>query len=339
MSAPPVTRVRLSDPAELIAAVPLLLGFRPRDSLVLITLDDRQLGLTLRADLVPAGREELLTAQLLGPVIRQRPSGAVLLVLGGEPDLAGGLPHRCLVDIVDGALAAEGIPVVHAAWATSTAPGVPWCCYDEPGCAGTVPDVAGSPMEAASVAAGTVTFGSREELAALLTPDDAVALQRRAALLEAADRTHPLTGRTAAHGYRALLALREAAATGRLLLDDATIVDAATALCDHLVRDRCLAWSSGDGAAGAEQLWLALTRATPAPERVEPATLLGFTAYLRGDGALAGLALDSALQACPEHALAGLLRAALDGGLAPATLRTLAQDAAADAALALDDRE
>ncbi|MGH3978271.1 MAG: DUF4192 domain-containing protein, partial [Pseudonocardiaceae bacterium] len=275
MSAPPATRVRLSDPAELIAAVPHLLGFRPRDSLVLITLDGKRLGLTLRADLVPAGSEDQLAEQLLAPVVRQRPTGAMLLVLGGEPAVTGGLPHRGLVDTVDGALAAAGIPVVHAAWAASTTPGVPWCCYDEPGCAGTVPDPAGSPIEAASVAAGTVTFDSREELAALLTPDDPAVLARRAVMLDAADRAHPLAGTAAARGYRVLRVLLQAAAKGRLELDDSACVEAASALCDHRIRDSCLAWSDGDDDTAAEQLWLALTRATPAPQRAEPATLLG----------------------------------------------------------------
>ena len=88
-------------------------------------------------------------------------------------------------------------------------------------------------------------------------------------------------------------------------------------------------WCTGAGAAAAERLWLALVRATPAPERAEPAALLALTAYLRGDGALAGVALDAALNACPHHSLSGLLRAALDGGLPPELLRGVAEDAAA----------
>jgi hypothetical protein len=88
-------------------------------------------------------------------------------------------------------------------------------------------------------------------------------------------------------------------------------------------------WCTGSGAVAAERLWLALVRATPAPERAEPAALLALTAYLRGDGALAGVALDAAQQACPHHSLSGLLRAALDGGLPPELLRGVARDAAA----------
>jgi hypothetical protein len=78
----------------------------------------------------------------------------------------------------------------------------------------------------------------------------------------------------------------------------------------------------------AERLWLALVRATPAPERAEPAAFLALTAYMRGDGALAGLALDEAPHACPDHSLSALLRAALAAGLPPEVLGGVARDAA-----------
>lgn len=337
MSAPPTTRVRLSDPAELIAAVPHLLGFHPRDSLVVITLQGRRLGLTLRTDLVAEGSEEQLVEQLLVPIGRQHPSGAIVLIIGGQQTEATDLPHRRVVDAVDDALAAADIPVVHAAWAASTGRGATWRCYDEVGCAGAVADPERCAIAAASVAAGVVTFDTREQLAEVLAPDLPAALARRARMLDTADAQHPLDTATVRQRRALLERLHDDAAAGALRLDDRTIVDAASALCDHRIRDACLGWSAGGGAAAAEQLWLALVRATPAPQRSEPATLLGLAAYLRGDGALAGLALQAALDAYPEHGLAGLLRTALDGGLEPAALHSIAADAAADARSGLDD--
>lgn len=337
MSAPPATRVRLSDPADLIAAVPHLLGFHPRDSLVVITLQARRLGLTLRTDLPAEGSEECLAEQLLVPITRQRPSGAIVLVVGGrQPDTVD-LPHRRAVDAVDDALTAADIPVVHAAWAASTSPGAVWRCYDEAGCAGTVADPDRCAIAAASVAAGVVTFDTREQLAELLAPDVPAVLARRARMLDADDAQHPMDVATVRKRRALLTRLHSDTAAGILRLDDRTVVEAASALCDHRVRDACLGWSAGEGAAAAEQLWLALIRATPAPQRSEPATLLGLAAYLRGDGALAGLALQAALDACPEHCLAGLLRSALDGGLEPATLHSIAADAAADALRDLEE--
>jgi hypothetical protein len=154
-------------------------------------------------------------------------------------------------------------------------------------------------------------------------------LQRRAALLDAADSEHPMSARLVKQRFSQLRQLHGAAAAGEVALNDSVVAEVASALCDHRVRDACLPWCTGAGAAAAERLWLALVRATPAPESAEPAALLALTAYLRGDGALAGVALDAALNACPHHSLSGLLRAALDGGLPPELLRGVAEDAAA----------
>ncbi|HKR49553.1 MAG TPA: DUF4192 domain-containing protein [Pseudonocardiaceae bacterium] len=334
MSAPAAGRIRLSDPAELIAAVPHLLGFHPRDSVVLLALHGKRLGLTLRADLVDDVQAPLLAEQLLAPIARQRPTAVALVVIGGDPipDQAGQqppLPHRALVDVLDDMLASVGLPLVHAAWTAQIVGGAPWRCYDDPLCAGTVSDPAASPLAAATVAAGAVTFRSREELVALLEGEDPAALQRRAALLDAADADHPMSPGLIARRFARLAELHRVAASGDVVLSDSIVAEVASALCDHRVRDACLAWCSGPGAVAAERLWLALVRATPAPERAEPAALLALVAYLRGDGALAGVALDAAQHACPQHSLSGLLRAALDGGLPPEVLRTVAADAVA----------
>jgi hypothetical protein len=329
MSAPATASIRLSDSSELIAAVPHLLGFHPHDSVVLLALHGRSLGLTLRADLVADDQAAMLAEQLLPPLARQRPTGIVLIVVGGSSTPAGDPPHRALVDALDKVLTGAGLPVVHAAWTAETAHGAPWRCYDDTPCAGTVADPTTSPLAAATVAAGAVTFSSREEMIELVAAEDPAALHRRAILLNRADAEHPMSARLVAQRLGRLKELHRAAAVGDLALSDSVIAEVASALCDHRVRDACLAWCAGPGAAAAEQLWVALVRATPAPERAEPAALLALTAYLRGDGALAGVALDVALQACPHHSLSGLLRAALDGGLQPELLRSVAADAAA----------
>ena len=52
----PLATVSLSDPGDLIAVTPVLLGFVPRSSLIAMALggaSGRRLGLTLRIDLPP----------------------------------------------------------------------------------------------------------------------------------------------------------------------------------------------------------------------------------------------------------------------------------------------
>jgi hypothetical protein len=329
MSAPTAGSIRLSDPSELIAAVPHLLGFHPHDSVVLLALHGRNLGLCMRADLVAPDQAQHLAEHLLLPIARGRPTGVALVVIGGEVSPDDDLPHRALVNALDDVLTGAGIPVMLAAWTTRTTHGAPWRCYHDSVGTGTVADPATSPLAAATVAAGAVTFGSREEMAELLAAEDSAALQRRAALLDAADAEHPMSARVVKQRFARLGELHRAAAAGDLVLSDSVVAEVASALCDHRVRDACLPWCTGLGAVAAERLWLSLVRATPAPERAEPAALLALTAYLRGDGALAGVALDAAQQACPHHSLSSLLRAALDGVLPPELLRNVAKDAAA----------
>ena len=52
-------------------------------------------------------------------------------------------------------------------------------------------------------------------------------------------------------------------------------------------------------------------------ERAEPASLLAFYTYLRGDGVLTGIALEQAEKADPGHRLTVLLRESLQSGLPP----------------------
>ena len=71
-------------------------------------------------------------------------------------------------------------------------------------------------------------------------------------------------------------------------------------------------------------MWASLTRTLPAPWRVEALVLLAFSAYARGDGPLAGVALQAALEVDSTHRMAGMLDAALQAGMRPDRIRELA---------------
>ncbi|HEY0637743.1 MAG TPA: DUF4192 domain-containing protein, partial [Pseudonocardiaceae bacterium] len=126
---------------------------------------------------------------------------------------------------------------------------------------------------------------------------------------------------------------------GRLPAGDDEVVRLAVALTDPVVRDRSMKLCLGETADAAERLWQALTRLTPAPEVAEPATLAAVSAYLRGDGALAGIALERAEEAWPGHNLSTLLRFVLAQGVPPSRLSEFLADAVRDAELTLADDE
>jgi hypothetical protein len=79
----------------------------------------------------------------------------------------------------------------------------------------------------------------------------------------------------------------------------------------------------GRDAASAESLWVLLGRTLPEPWRAEALVLLAFSAYARGDGPLAGVSLEAALQCNPGHRMAGMLDKALQAAMRPEQIREL----------------
>jgi hypothetical protein len=109
-------------------------------------------------------------------------------------------------------------------------------------------------------------------------------------------------------------------------LDDDRAVGLVWALQVPLVREAAIASCTGSRPQAAEALWAALARGVPDPEAAEPAALLALSALLRGDGALANVALDRAEAAWPGHRLTATLRGLALAGIRPSELRACLTD-------------
>ncbi|QKV79269.1 DUF4192 domain-containing protein [Amycolatopsis sp. Hca4] len=323
----------LRDPAQLLAALPYLIGFRPEKSVVLLghCHPGNRLGLVLRGDL-PRREHRARQAQALAPRFAAAGHiGITVVIIGGRRRPEKPPPHTAFVGDLTRALGEFGLPVLHALWAPAIRAGAPWVCYQVEECAGALPDPRATVLAAAATESGTVAFDSREELEALLAPRSPEALARRA------DRLSRMTLPPWPEQTR----VDNAAATVRAAFErhrrnegpptDEEAVLLASALKLPEIRDLCLAMAVPPATASAreaEDVWLTAVREIPPPERAEPAALLGFSAYLRGDGTFAGMALDNALEAAPGHVLASLLRRVLDTGTPPEVIRGLAAAAA-----------
>jgi Domain of unknown function (DUF4192) len=131
------------------------------------------------------------------------------------------------------------------------------------------------------------------------------------------------------HAIQTARAALDGAQRGELPTTDSEFIDLAYALDHPCGRDATIVITA-KRPERASELWLALTRALPTPLRANPAALLGAAAYLAGNGALASIALDTALQADPVHILIGLLRQALRVGISPDQLRDVIRAFAAE---------
>ena len=89
-----------------------------------------------------------------------------------------------------------------------------------------------------------------------------------------------------------------------------------------------MAWAQMDreNAEAHVDLWRDVVRRSPEDLLAPPAALLGFAAWLAGNGALAWCAVDRAHRAEPGYGLAGLLSQALAGGVPPSAWEPLGPD-------------
>ena len=336
-------RVRLSHPGEVASAVPHLLGFRPAESVVLLSLAGRggsRLGLTVRADIPDAEQGSALARSLAAKVVTDRPSGVLAVVVSEAADTGDGLPHRGLLRDVCSALAEHAVPLTEALLVR----GGRWWSYECPGrcCApgaGTPLPGGVSELEVAAVASGVVVERDRDALAGRIARPDGQARQAMAEVcarvaVECADaiveRGWDVVAEeswTAVLG--ALARSRPGPPTGSTPLTDREVARLLWALRDRAVRDRALELALGADAPAAEQLWTACTGRAPVPLDAAPATLLAVSAWLRGDGAMADVALTRALAGSPDYELARLLAQALYACVRPEQLRDLVRRAVA----------
>ncbi|MGY1771110.1 DUF4192 domain-containing protein [Blastococcus sp. SYSU D00813] len=336
MDEPPRASVRVSGTGAVVAALPALLGFSPRESVVVVALDDDGLvALTVRTDLPPGPDPAPTVRDLARRAVRGEPAAVLVVVVSEAPDdatplpgapgeVVAGLPHRAVVHDLVLALTALYVPVHDVLLVRSGR----WWSYDcaGPCCApgaGTPLPGGVSPVAVAAIAAGAVIAPDRAALGARIArvpgPDPAVlaaAAGRVTAAAAAADRGWSLL-------VEALELCRPGAAAA---VPDPVLAAVVWALTDRDLRDRALGFALGADAAAAEVLWTECTRRAPAPLDAAPATLLAVSAWLRGDGAMADIALERALASLPGYHLAGLLTQGLAECLPPAALRAVITD-------------
>jgi hypothetical protein len=315
--------IRVRDAGDLYAAIPHLMGFHPADSLVVLVLKDHLVSMTMRVDLPRPRHRGLLAAQLEGPLLEQGAAEVILVVLCAPSEhMPERLPHEALVTTLEHRLGDVGIEVVEAVWLPSCEKDARWLCYLDIDCRGTLPDPQLSAVAAASAHEGNVTFESRAALAAIAALDPPDALERRSALLdELMTATADPDPRAELHRVNDAI---DAVEHRKGPLPDKDVVALARALAVPEVRDASMGFAAQPRSRLAERLWLELTRACPAPERAEPACLLAFYAYQRGDGGIASIALDAAEEACPGHLLSKLIRSAVSAAFPPSEMRALA---------------
>ena len=322
--------LRVHNPGDLIEAIPYLIGFHPRDSLVVVGLADTRVSVTARVDLVELTDPAVL-AETMRVLAGSDPTRAIAAIYDDAPvDTAlPDLPHRSLVHDVAGCADGFGVELVEAVLVSG---GRWWsyACSDDRCCPAQGRELPGdaSPCPAAATFAGLVALSDRAELDALLEPDEAA---DRARLEPAIAEHENLAVSAVVGGYdqrrqrsvkRAIFAAARDADVSLFPgdrgvgLSDDQVCRFVVALAERSIRDAV--WLAVDqGRLDGRALWRDLARRVPAPYDAAPLFLFGWASWRDGNGTCAGMAAERALRSDPDYTAAELLLGALAHGLDP----------------------
>jgi hypothetical protein len=320
--------LKVRSPAELITAVPYLLGFHPADSVVVVAMDGRKVIFAARDDLpAPDASAEDARADAghLAAVVARQAVDRARIIGYGEPvrvtpavlRLAEAL--RRLDVWVDDVLRVRG----GRYWSYEC--DEPRCCPPE----GTPYSPEHSVVAAQATLAGAVALPDREALVAQIS---AVTGAEREAMTAATARAQARIAELAdpearGDGFARLVrragraAVRDAERryrSGRRLTDD-EVAWLGVVLVDQQVRD--YAWERIGSHEWGVTLWTDVLRRMEPAYVPAPACLLGFAAWRAGQGALAWAAVERAVDADENYSMAHTLQHLLGLGLSPAAVQ------------------
>jgi Domain of unknown function (DUF4192) len=340
-------QLRATTPDAVLAVVPHMLGFYPGKSLVVLGLGaQNRVMVTFRYDLPEPPDEQLAEdiAEHAGYVLDRERISSALLVGYGREELVAPVIGSAAARLIE-----NGIDLHEVLRADS---GRYWsmlcddarCCPPE----GRSYDPGSHPAAAAMAEAGLAAHPDRAALARTLQrPAGSADLISRAtgqALLRLSD----LVDRGESDGDRdpqlraTRIGRREVQRAIRRYRSGGSIDSIehlawlAVLLSDIRVRDD--AWARMHPAHRDHhcRLWTDVLRSAALDYAPAPASLLAFTAWQTGNGALAAMAIDRALSADPTYSMAQLLAGALEAALPPSAARMPMTPAAVAASYATE---
>jgi hypothetical protein len=328
----PPGRVKVGSPAGVLAIVPHMLGFHPSRSLVVLGVSGPRdlVTMTFRYDLPDPPDAELaadIAAHACAVLSREEVPAAIVIGYG---------PAALVSPVIDplvGALLHEGLEIREVLRAEG---GRYWSalCQDPDCCpaGGVAFDPCSHPAAAVLNQAGLDAYPDRAALARTLAPPPGTARATRQATGRALRRIDKVITAAQRDGQDPAQALAEAGRSavqeamsqyrsGTKITDRGRLAFLAVILADLRVRDDAWARLDPEHRAAHLRLWTDVVTGA-APEFVPaPASLLAFTAWQSGEGALANVAVERALAADPAYSMALLIADAVQAGLPPSAAR------------------
>lgn len=323
----------LTSPHDLLAAIPFLIGYHPKDSLVLVSLKGEAIGMAMRVD-YPVDAEDNFSQAcdaLVAHLTRERSEGALLVAY--VPDFRSdgeSVLHELSLALDRAEISLrESLVIWQGRWRSTLCQDV-LCC---PATGSALPEISASRIAVEQVAKGHVMpfidmeelsdsisslplsldRGFQEQVQAAKFADDCDDLQmrQRDGAVSAIDLISRFIAGTMGRDFK-----RDQEISAKVIAAISDIQVRDFALGSHNEATMDIYWST----------WRYLTRIAP-PGFVAPlASLLAALSYEKGDGALAHRALDRALEDDPSYSLAQLLRRVFRAGWPPESFAQMRKD-------------
>jgi hypothetical protein len=325
-------QLRAGTPEAVLAVVPHMLGFYPSRSLVVLGLGEQgRVLVTFRYDLPEPADDEVAAdiAEHASYVLGRERISAAMLVGYGPAELVAPVVTGIAGHLIGSGVCLHDVLRAEAGRYWSMLCADPLCCPVE----GRSYDPGSHPAAAAMTEAGLTAQPDREALARTLQRSAGTAdlILRSTGLAQL--RLSELVRQSGADGDRdprlqvarigrkeVQRAIRRYRSGGSIARTD-QLAWLAVLLADLRVRDD--AWARMGPAHRDDhcRLWTDVLRGAAHDYVPAPASLLAFTAWQTGNGALAAMALDRAFSADPDYSMAQLLASAIEAALPPSAAR------------------
>jgi hypothetical protein len=325
-------QLQAASPDAVLAIVPHMLGFYPSRSLVVLGLGaQNRVMVTFRYDLPEPADEQLAQdiAEHAGYVLDRERISSALLVGYGPAEVVAPVMYSAAARLIDRGIELQEVLRADAGRYWSLLCDDARCCPPE----GRSYDPGSHPAAAAMAEAGLAAYPDRDALARtlqrpagsadLISRATSQALQRLSDLVDlgeaARDRDPQL--RATRTGRREVQRAIRRYRSGGSITSIEHLAWLAVLLSDIRVRDD--AWARMHPAFREHhcRLWADVLRSAALDYAPAPAALLAFAAWQAGNGALAGMAIDRALNADPSYSMAHLLAGVIEAALPPSAAR------------------
>jgi len=319
------TATELTSPHDLLAAVPFMVGYHPKDSLVVMALKESKVAMAMRVDFPDSENMASVSATIAGHLTRESADEAIIVGYLPSDDLdTDPLAVARSIITLQGIAVKECIVVSGGRFRSNLCADAQ-CCPPE---GNPVPEILDSRVTAEQVAAGNpLPYLDLDEMkrsiAALPVDKELVRIIKSIPEIDYSGEDVTQLQRAGANAINEMAIIFSRA---QRIEDKNLIALVLVRLLDLQVRDYAMGMTTTETSDQLWDMWRWLMRTAPVGYVAPVAVIFATMSYERGDGALAQRALDRAMVDSPGYQMAKLLRRTFAAGWPPSAFTQMRAD-------------